>query len=109
MDVSYSVIHESCAKAAVAFTKKFNKMAPPRTTISSWKKRMLEIGSQHDEPRSGRGMTDKMRKLFLSFNVSNMTKNVRVMADEADCSRSTCGASNKFSATRTFESLCNDN
>lgn len=86
--VSFSIINESCTKAATAFQQKFNKMAPPRTTISSWKKKMLETGSLHDRPRSGRPLTDKNQEI-ISIIEEDDRKSQRSVAHEARCSQST--------------------
>ena len=57
--VAHAIVSGSCTQAADEFVKKYASPAPPRTTISTWKQKLLETGSLMDRPRSGRPSLDE--------------------------------------------------
>ena len=73
------------------FEDKFGKEAPERSTIHKWKKRLFEIGSVNDRPRSGRRSTETVgenKENVLALVRENPCTSTRIIANEVGTSKS---------------------
>lgn len=75
------------------FTEKFNKIAPPRQTISYWRLKLLQTGSLvADRPRSGRPISasgDDTKDAIVAAVTADPTLSTRRLSDQTNVSHMT--------------------
>ena len=91
MLTSWAIVYDNCEESRRLFAQKHNKEAPSQTTVSYWKKKMLETGSiVTDRPRSGRPVTatgDEHKEMVAQAIDDEPTTSTRRMSEELDISR----------------------
>lgn len=100
---SFAITFGSCTRAMKEFQERYAKPPPPRTTIQHWKDVLLETGSLHPKPRSGRPSDEAMRHSVVEFVAENPTTTQRKAADHVGTSVSTVNRSLKKEGIKPFK------
>lgn len=101
--VAHAIVSGSCTQAAREFQNQYSLPAPSRTTISTWKKKLLETGSLMDKPRSGRPSLDEEATAVAHYASENSNCTQREISRNLGISLGTVNRSLKASGIKPYK------
>lgn len=102
--VAHAIVSGSCSQAASEFQKHYSMPAPSRTTISTWKKKLLETGSLMDKPRSGRpSLEEETTSSVIQYAATNSTCTQREISRNVGVSLGSVNRSLKAAGVKPYK------
>ena len=101
--VAHAIVTGSCTSAIEQFEKIYGKLAPQRTTISSWKKKLLETGSLMDKPRPFRPSLEDSKSAVIQYATANSSCTQREISRNVGVPLGSVNRSLKLSGIKPFK------